>query len=211
MNKTIVFIGPPGAGKGTQSALLSERLSFVQISTGDLLREAVKNNTPLGVKAKHYMEQGNLVPDELIIAMIDEKLQQLEGKNIILDGFPRTVNQAKALDDLLPKRNRKLDTVILFQIGDEEVVKRLSGRRVCQNCGAVYHIIYNPPKKEGVCDKCGGNLIQREDDKEEVIRKRLEVYHSQTAALIDYYKDKILSIDATADKEYIYNKIVSML
>lgn len=211
MNKTIVFIGPPGAGKGTQSALLSERLSFVQISTGDLLREAVKNNTPLGVKAKHYMEQGNLVPDELIIAMIDEKLQQLEGKNIILDGFPRTVNQAKALDDLLPKRNRKLDTVILFQIGDEEVVKRLSGRRVCQNCGAVYHIIYNPPKKEGVCDKCGGSLIQREDDKEEVIRKRLEVYHSQTAALIDYYKDKILSIDATADKEYIYNKIVSML
>lgn len=157
------------------------------------------------------MEQGNLVPDELIIAMIDEKLQQLEGKNIILDGFPRTVNQAKALDDLLPKRNRKLDTVILFQIGDEEVVKRLSGRRVCQNCGAVYHIIYNPPKKEGVCDKCGGSLIQREDDKEEVIRKRLEVYHSQTAALIDYYKDKILSIDATADKEYIYNKIVSML
>lgn len=211
MNKTIVFIGPPGAGKGTQSALLSERLSFVQISTGDLLREAVKNNTPLGVKAKHYMEQGNLVPDELIIAMIDEKLQQLEGKNIILDGFPRTVNQAKALDDLLPKRNRKLDTVILFQIGDEEVVKRLSGRRVCQNCGAVYHIVYNPSKKEGVCDKCGGNLIQREDDKEEVIRKRLEVYHGQTAALIDYYKDKILSIDATADKEYIYNKIVSML
>lgn len=211
MNKTIVFIGPPGAGKGTQSALLSERLSFVQISTGDLLREAVKNNTPLGVKAKHYMEQGNLVPDELIIAMIDEKLQQLEGKNIILDGFPRTVNQAKALDDLLPKRNRKLDTVILFQIGDEEVVKRLSGRRVCQNCGAVYHIVYNPPKKEGVCDKCGGNLIQREDDKEEVIRKRLEVYHSQTAALIDYYKDNILPIDATADKEYIYNKIVSML
>lgn len=211
MNKTIVFLGPPGAGKGTQSALLSDRLSFIQISTGDLLREAVKNNTPLGVKAKYYMEQGSLVPDELIIAMIDEKLQQLEGKNIILDGFPRTVNQAKALDDLLPKRNRKLDTVILFQISDEEVIKRLSGRRVCQNCGAVYHIVYNPPKKEGVCDKCGGTLIQREDDKEEVIRKRLEVYHNQTVPLIDYYKDKILSIDATADKEYIYNKIVSML
>lgn len=211
MNKTVIFVGPPGAGKGTQSALLSERLGFIQISTGDLLREAVKNKTQLGVKAKVYMDKGELVPDDLIIAMMDEKLEELKNDNVILDGFPRTVNQAKALDELLLKKNRQLNSVILFQISDEEVIKRLSGRRVCPNCGAVYHIVYNPPKEEGICDKCGSSLIQRDDDKEEVIKKRLEVYHQQTLPLIDYYKDKLVTIDATQEKEYIYNKIISML
>lgn len=211
MAKTIVFLGPPGAGKGTQSALLMERLSFIQISTGDLLREAVKNQTPLGLQAKSYMNEGKLVPDELIVGLIEEKLEEFSQSNIIFDGFPRTLNQAKALDELLPKKGRALNRVILFEINDEELIRRLSGRRVCQNCGAVYHVMYNPPREEGVCDKCGGTLIQREDDREEVIRNRLSVYHSQTAPLIDYYREKLVSIDATGDRESIYNIIVSVL
>ncbi|MCX7760926.1 MAG: adenylate kinase [Hydrogenothermaceae bacterium] len=210
MVKTIVFLGPPGAGKGTQSQLLQERLGFIQISTGDLLREAVKNQTPLGIKAKSYMDEGKLVPDELIIDLIKEKLSQI-GNNIILDGFPRTVPQAKALDNLLANLGRKIDGVILFDITEDEVVKRLSGRRVCPSCGTVYHIIYNPPREDEICDKCGTKLIQREDDREEVIRKRFEVYRDQTAPLIDYYKDYIVKIDATADKEEVYNKITSVL
>lgn len=211
MAKAIVFLGPPGAGKGTQSALLMERLSFIQISTGDLLREAVKNQTPLGLQAKSYMNEGKLVPDELIVGLIEEKLEEFSQSNIIFDGFPRTLNQAKALDELLPKKGRALNRVILFEINDEELIRRLSGRRVCQNCGAVYHVMYNPPREEGVCDKCGGTLIQREDDREEVIRNRLSVYHSQTAPLIDYYREKLVSIDATGDRESIYNIIVSVL
>lgn len=211
MAKTVIFLGPPGAGKGTQSALMEERLSFLQISTGDLLREAVKNQTPLGLKAKSYMDEGKLVPDDLIIGLIEEKLTQLSDKNIILDGFPRTLNQAKALDELLVKKCRSLESVILFEISDEEVINRLSGRRVCKNCGAVYHIKYNPPKEDGICDRCGGQLIQRDDDKEEVIRNRLKVYHDQTSPLVDYYKDKLLVVDATADKESVYNKISSVI
>lgn len=211
MVKTVVFLGPPGAGKGTQSALLGERLSFVQISTGDLLREAVKNGTSLGKKAKAFMDEGKLVPDELIIEIIEEKLEHLYDKNIILDGFPRTIKQAQALDELLKRKNRNLNAVILFDISDEEVIKRLSGRRVCPTCGAVYHIIYNPPKNDGLCDRCGSPLIQRDDDKEDVIKKRLEVYHSQTSPLIEYYGNKVVVVDATQDKEYVYNKIISVL
>lgn len=211
MAKTLVFVGPPGAGKGTQSALLSERLSFVQLSTGDILRDAVKNQTPLGVKAKSYMDEGKLVPDELIIEMIEEKLETLAHKNIILDGFPRTIKQAQALAELLKRKDRKLDAVILFDIKDDEVVKRLSGRRVCPGCGAVYHTVYAPPKVDGVCDKCGASLIQRDDDKEDVIRKRLDVYHSQTSPLVQYYGDKVVVVDATQDKESVYNKITSVL
>ncbi|MEJ5172146.1 MAG: adenylate kinase [Hydrogenothermaceae bacterium] len=211
MVKTIVFLGPPGAGKGTQSQLLQERFGFIQISTGDLLREAVKNQTPLGVKAKSYMDEGKLVPDELIIDLIKEKLSQIGNKNIILDGFPRTVPQAKALDDLLANLGRNMDGVILFDITEDEVVKRLSGRRVCPSCGAVYHIVYNPPREDEICDKCGTKIIQREDDREEVVRKRFEVYRDQTAPLTDYYKDYIVRIDATADKEEVYNKITSVL
>ncbi|MEZ0322766.1 MAG: adenylate kinase [Hydrogenothermaceae bacterium] len=211
MYKTVIFLGPPGAGKGTQAQLLQERLGFIQISTGDLLREAVKNQTPLGVKAKSYMDEGKLVPDDLIIDLIKEKLSQIGDRNVILDGFPRTVTQAKALSDLLSKIGRKIDGVILFDIKEDEVVKRLSGRRVCPSCGAIYHIIYNPPKEDEICDRCGTKLIQREDDKEEVIRKRFKVYIDQTAPLIDYYKDYLVKIDATADKEEVYNKIISVL
>ncbi|WP_037919248.1 adenylate kinase [Sulfurihydrogenibium subterraneum] len=209
--KTIIFLGPPGAGKGTQSQLLKERDNFIQISTGDLLREAVKNQTPLGMKAKQFMDEGKLVPDDLIIDLISEKLEEFKDKNIIFDGFPRTVPQAEALKDLLNKKNRKVDAVILFDIEEEEVIKRLSGRRVCPKCGSVYHIIFNPPKNDNLCDKCDTPLIQRDDDKEEVIRKRLEVYHSQTAPLIEYYKDVLLKIDATRPPEEVYKNIKNVL
>jgi adenylate kinase len=211
MSKIIIFLGPPGAGKGTQSQLLKERNGFIQISTGDLLREAVRNQTELGKLAKKYMDEGKLVPDNLIISLIKEKLQEYADKNIIFDGFPRTIPQAESLDNLLSKLNKNVDAVILFKIEDEEVVKRLAGRRVCPSCGAVYHMVYNPPKIDEICDKCGTKLIQRDDDKEEVIRKRLEVYHQQTKPLIEYYKNKIVEIDATDDPENIYNKIVSMI
>lgn len=211
MSKTVIFLGPPGAGKGTQSQLLKERDNFIQISTGDILREAVKNQTSLGLQAKKFMDEGKLVPDDLILNIISEKLEELKDKNIIFDGFPRTVAQAEGLKDMLSKIGRKIDAVILFDITDEEVVKRLSGRRVCPNCGAVYHLIYNPPKNDNVCDKCGTPLIQREDDREEVIRKRLEVYHQQTAPLIDYYKDILIKINSTLSPEDIYKHIKSVL
>ena len=211
MSKIVIFLGPPGAGKGTQAQLLKERNEFVQISTGDLLREAVKNQTELGKLAKKYMDEGKLVPDDLIISLIKEKLQEYADKNIIFDGFPRTIPQAESLDNLLSRLNKNIDAVILFKIEDDEVVKRLAGRRVCPSCGAVYHMVYNPPKVDKICDKCGTKLIQRDDDKEEVIRKRLEVYHQQTKPLIEYYKSKIVEIDATDNPENIYNKIVSMI
>jgi adenylate kinase len=211
MSKIVIFLGPPGAGKGTQAQLLKERSGFIQVSTGDLLREAVKNQTELGKLAKKYMDEGKLVPDDLIISLIKEKLQEYADKNIIFDGFPRTIPQAESLDNLLSQLNKNIDAVILFKIEDEEVVKRLAGRRVCPSCGAVYHVVYNPPKIDEICDKCGTKLIQRDDDKGEVIRKRLEVYHQQTKPLIEYYKNKIVEIDATDNPENIYNKIVSMI
>lgn len=211
MSKIVIFLGPPGAGKGTQSQLLKERNGFIQISTGDLLREAVKNQTELGKLAKQYMDEGKLVPDDLIISLIKEKLQEYADKNIIFDGFPRTIPQAESLDNLLSHLNKNIDAVILFKIESEEIVKRLTGRRVCPSCGAVYHMVYNPPKIDEICDKCGARLIQRDDDKEEVIRKRLEVYRQQTKPLIEYYKSKIVEIDATDNPNNIYNKIVSMI
>ncbi|WP_457624136.1 adenylate kinase [Persephonella sp.] len=206
MAKTYIFLGPPGAGKGTQAQRLVDEKGFVQISTGDILREAVKQGTELGKKAKEYMDAGKLVPDDIIIGIIKEKLQQLEGKDIILDGFPRTIPQAEALDRMLPEVGRQLDGVILFDVPDEEVIKRLSGRRVDPKTGKVYHIIYNPPP-EGV------EVIQRDDDREEVIRKRLEVYHSQTAPLIEYYKkqNKLIVIDATRSPEEVYRQLLSVI
>ncbi|WP_457625729.1 adenylate kinase [Persephonella sp.] len=206
MAKTYIFLGPPGAGKGTQAQRLVEEKGFVQISTGDILREAVKKGTELGKKAKEYMEAGKLVPDEIIIGIIKEKLKELEGKDIILDGFPRTIPQAEALDKMLPEVGRTLDGVILFDLPDEEVVKRLSGRRVDPKTGKVYHIIFNPPP-------AGIEVVQRDDDKEEVIRKRLEVYHSQTAPLIEYYKkqNKLQVINATKSPDEVYTELLSVL
>ncbi len=206
MAKTIIFLGPPGAGKGTQAQRLAQEKGFIQISTGDILREAVKNGTELGKKAKEYMDAGKLVPDDLIISIIKEKLQELEGKDIILDGFPRTIPQAEALDKMLPELDRKVDAVILFEVPDDLVIERLSGRRIDPKTGKVYHVKYNPPPPDV-------EVIQRDDDKEEVIRKRLEVYHQQTAPLIEYYKkqNKLHVIDASKSPDEVYKEILNVI
>ncbi len=200
----VVFLGPPGAGKGTQAQRLVEEKGFIHISTGDLLREAVRKGTELGKKAKEYMDRGELVPDDLIVAMIKEKLPK-EG-NVILDGFPRTVAQAEALDRMLQNMGKRVDAVVLFDVPDEVVIERLSGRRIDPKTGKVYHIKYNPPP-EGV------EVIQRDDDREEVIRKRLEVYRKQTAPLIEYYKERNLLkvLDATLPPEEVYKQLLQVL
>ena len=205
-----IFLGPPGAGKGTQAKYLADKYGFKHISTGDILREAVKNKTSLGIKAKEYMERGELVPDHIMIGLIEEVLPK---DNFILDGFPRTVEQAKALEDMLSKRSIKLDKVILFEVSDKTVVERLSGRRSCPSCGAVYHIKYNPPKSDEKCDYCGTKLIQREDDKEEVILKRLEVYKKQTEPLVEYYNKKglLFKVDANKDIDEISRSLDNLV
>lgn len=207
----LVFLGPPGAGKGTQAKLLSQRMGFLHLSTGDLLREAVKNQTPLGKKAKEYMDRGELVPDELIVQLIEETMPK-DG-NVILDGFPRTVNQALALEEMLKGKGEKILKVLFFDVPDEVIVDRLSGRRVCSKCGAVYHVKYNPPKVEGVCDLCGGTLVQRDDDKEEVVRKRLEVYRKQTQPLIEFYQEKgiIYKLDAGKGVEELFEEVKGLV
>ena len=206
MAKTLIFLGAPGAGKGTQAQKLSEDKGFIQVSTGDILRANVKEGTELGKEAKKYMEAGKLVPDELIIAMIEEKLEELKDKDIILDGFPRTVKQAEALEELLNKVGRNLDVVILFDISDEEVIKRITGRRIDSKTGKVYHIEFNPPPEDI-------EVIQRDDDKEEVVKKRLEVYHSQTAPLIDFYekKGKLVKIDASKSPDEVYQDLLKII
>ncbi|NPA33234.1 MAG: adenylate kinase [Aquificae bacterium] len=200
----LVFLGPPGAGKGTQAKLLSKEKGYVHISTGDLLREAVRKQTPLGKKAKEYMDRGELVPDELIIALIEEVFPE-HGK-VILDGFPRTVAQAKALDEMLKKRGLKVDYVFFFDAPDEVIVERLSGRRVDPETGEVYHVKFNPPPP-------GKKVVQREDDKPEVVRKRLAVYREQTAPLIDYYERKgiLKKLDATKPIEEVYAEIKEVI
>ena len=206
MAKTLIFLGAPGAGKGTQAQRLVKELGYVQISTGDILRANVKEGTELGKEAKKYMDEGKLVPDELIISMVEEKLKELEGKDIILDGFPRTVKQAEALDNLLKKLNRNLDVAVLFEVSDDEVIRRITGRRIDPKTGKVYHIEFNPPP-ENI------EVIQREDDKEEVIKKRLEVYHSQTAPLIEYYekKGKLVKIDASRNPDEVYKDLLKVI
>ncbi len=207
----LVFLGPPGAGKGTQAKLLSQRMGFLHLSTGDLLREAVKNQTPLGKKAKEYMDRGELVPDELIVQLIEETLPK-DG-NVILDGFPRTVNQALALEEMLRVKGEKISKVLFFDVPDEVIIDRLSGRRVCSKCGAVYHVKYNPPKVEGVCDLCGGSLVQRDDDKEEVAKRRLEVYRKQTQPLIEFYQERgiIYKLDAGKGVEELFEEVKGLL
>ncbi len=207
----VVFLGPPGSGKGTQAKKLSHELGLLHISTGDLLREAVKNQTPLGLKAKEYMDRGELVPDSLMIALIEEVMPKEGG--FVLDGFPRTVPQALALEEMLNRHGRNLDKVFLFDLSEEVVVERLSGRLTCSQCGAVYHKKYNPPKQEGICDLCGGKLIQREDDKEEVIRKRYRVYAEQTKPLVEFYQErnKLTRLDAKQDIQEVNRKLLEVL
>ncbi len=198
----IIMLGPPGSGKGTQAKRLIEKYEIPQISTGDLLREAVKNQTELGKEAKKFMDAGKLVPDEVVIGMVKERLAKPDAdKGFILDGFPRTVAQAEALDKTLDGMGKQIDKVMNIDVPDEEVVARLSGRRTCKNCGAMYHVKFNQPKEEGKCDSCGGELYQRDDDNEATIKSRLEVYHQQTAPVKDFYAKKgiVVDIDGQGD------------
>lgn len=198
----VIFLGPPGVGKGTVATRVKDKLGIIQISTGDILREEVKKESDLGKKAKEYMDEGQLVPDEIVIKIIKRRVQKEDAREgFILDGFPRTIPQAEALEGEI-----EIDKVINFEAPEEVIIKRLSGRRVCSECGAIYHIKNIPPKKEGVCDKCGGELIQRDDDKPEAIKERLEVYKEQTEPLIDFYKKRNLLVTVDADQEL--NKII---
>jgi len=210
----IVFLGPPGAGKGTQAKILIERYGIPQVSTGDMLREHRAKGTELGKKAQECMDKGQLVPDEIILGMVKERLSQPDcQKGFILDGFPRTVAQAEALDKLLSEMGKKLDFALALIVPDDLLVERLTGRRTCKSCGMMYHIKYKPPKVEGKCDVCEGELYQRPDDNEETVRNRLKVYHEQTAPLIEYYKNKgiLREIDGSKSIEEITQQLISIL
>uniref|UniRef100_A0A7C3ZFR9 Adenylate kinase n=1 Tax=Archaeoglobus fulgidus TaxID=2234 RepID=A0A7C3ZFR9_ARCFL len=210
----LIFLGPPGAGKGTQAKRVAEKYGIPQISTGDMLREAVAKGTELGKKAKEYMDRGELVPDEVVIGIVRERLQQSDcEKGFILDGFPRTLAQAEALDGMLKELNKKIDAVINVAVPEEEVVKRITNRRTCRNCGAVYHLVYAPPKEDNRCDKCGGELYQRDDDREETVRERYRVYRKNTEPLIDYYRNKgiLYDVDGTKDIEGVWKEIEAIL
>jgi adenylate kinase len=193
LSARVAFLGPPGAGKGTQARDLAQEWRVPHLATGDMLREAVAAGTPLGREAKGYMDQGALVPDDVIIRMMGERLGKADaGRGFILDGFPRTIAQAEALAKLLKDLGQTLDTVIYFDVSEPELLRRLTGRRVCRACGHSYHMTSNPPKRAGVCDECGGELYQRDDDAETTVRKRLDVYQRQTAPLLDYYRQRSL-------------------
>lgn len=210
----IIFLGPPGAGKGTQSERIVKDYGVVQLSTGDILRANRKQGTDLGKEAQKYMDAGELVPDEIIINMIKQELQKPELANgYILDGFPRTIPQAEALDKLLEEIGQKLDTTLVLEVPDEELIKRLTARRICKVCGKSYHLIFKPPLKEGVCDDDGGELYQRDDDKEGPIMNRLKVYKDQTFPLIEYYDKKELTdkIDGLGSIDEIYGRIKAVL
>ncbi|MEU2654619.1 adenylate kinase [Streptomyces sp. NPDC007325] len=196
----IVLVGPPGAGKGTQAAFLAKNLAIPHISTGDLFRANISQGTALGLEAKGYMDRGELVPDEVTIGMAKDRMEQADAVNgFLLDGFPRNVAQAEALDVVLKADDMQLDAVLDLEVPEDEVVKRIAGRRICRNDSAhVFHVTYNAPKTEGVCDTCGGELYQRGDDSEETVRKRLEVYHTQTEPIIDYYRAQNLVVTISA-------------
>jgi adenylate kinase len=210
----LIFLGPPGAGKGTQAERICSTYNIIQLSTGDILRTNRKNGTELGKKAQEFMDRGDLVPDNIIIDMIKEELKKPELVNgYILDGFPRTVPQAEALDMLLRQMEQSLDAVLVLDVPNHELVKRLTARRTCKSCGKTYHLIFSPPVKEGICDVCGGELFQRDDDKEEPILNRLKVYDEQTKPLIEFYNNKNLSvkIDGVGQMDDIFSKIKQAL
>jgi adenylate kinase len=210
----LILLGPPGAGKGTQAQMIVERYHLPQISTGDILRAAVKEGTSLGKQAKTFMDRGQLVPDEVVIGIINERLRAPDcNAGFILDGFPRTTPQAEALQSILTKIGKSVDHVINIEVDPEELVRRLTGRRTCNNCGGMFHILFHPPQKEGVCDRCGGTLYQREDDGEETIRTRLKEYENLTAPLIQYYQNKKLlrSIRGVGGQNQIFEQIIRVL
>ena len=209
-----VLLGPPGAGKGTQAVRLVEKYEIPHISTGDIFRKNIKEGTELGKKAQEYMNAGALVPDELVVDLVKDRLQQDDCKNgFLLDGFPRTIFQAEKLDEFLSESNLKMDIVINLKVEKEALIKRLTGRRVYKDCGASYHIVNIPPKKEGVCDICGGELIQRKDDNIETVENRINVYEEQTAPLIGYYKEagSLVDFDGEASLDEVFDAIVQAI
>lgn len=210
----IIMLGAPGAGKGTQAKKIAAKYGIPHISTGDIFRANIKNGTELGKKAKVYMDQGLLVPDELVVELVVDRFKESDCQNgYVLDGFPRTIPQAEALDEALAKNSDAVEFAINIDVEDEEIVRRMSGRRACVSCGATYNIEAVPPKKEGICDICGANLILRDDDKPETVIKRLDVYHEQTQPLIDYYQAKgiLTSIDGKIGLENVFNEIVKLV
>lgn len=210
----IIMLGAPGAGKGTQAKKIAEKYAIPHISTGDIFRANIKNGTELGKKAKTYMDQGLLVPDELVVDLVVDRVNQEDcADGYVLDGFPRTIPQAEALDKALAAMGQKMDYAINVEVPDENIVNRMSGRRACVGCGATYHLVYAPTKVEDICDKCGGSLILREDDKPETVKKRLGVYHDQTQPLIDYYTTAgiLKEVDGTIDIQDVFAEIVKIL
>ena len=210
----LILLGPPGAGKGTQAKMLMERFGIPQISTGDILRAAVKDGTPMGLKAKGCMDAGDLVPDEVVVGIVKERLQKTDcDSGFILDGFPRTVPQADALSADLVELDKQLDAVISLNVDIEALVERLTGRRTCSDCGRGYHVTFDPAKAAGVCDTCGGDLIQRDDDQETTIRKRLDVYREQTEPLVAYYRSAGLlkELDGMQDIDVVQQKMLGLL
>jgi adenylate kinase len=210
----LIFLGPPGAGKGTQADKLSSMMDIPHISTGDIFRNAIKTGTPLGLKAKSFMDKGLLVPDDIVVGIVEERLKMPDcEKGFILDGFPRTVPQAEALDNVLKATNTNLYAVINVEVSEDELIERLTGRRICGKCGATYHMKFNPPKDTAKCDECDGELVQRDDDKLETVKKRLNVYDQQTQPLIDYYKNTGLlkTVNGEKDIEQVFQDIAAML
>lgn len=210
----IIMLGAPGAGKGTQALRIAKKYNIPHISTGDIFRANIKEGTELGRKAKGYMDKGELVPDDLVVDLVVDRLKKEDAAlGYVLDGFPRTIPQAEALDAALEAAGEKMDYAIDIDVPDENIINRMSGRRACVSCGATYHIVNIPPKKEGICDVCGGELILRDDDKEETVKNRLAVYHKQTQPLKDYYEEKgiLKSVDGTLDMEKVFDSIVDIL
>ena len=210
----IIMLGAPGAGKGTQAKMIAEKCGIPHISTGDIFRANIKNGTELGAKAKEYMDKGLLVPDELVCDLVVDRIQQADcEKGYILDGFPRTIPQAEALENALNAIEQKLDYAIDIDVPDENLIYRMSGRRACVGCGATYHVVFNPTKVEGKCDVCGESLILRDDDKPETVKKRLDVYHTQTQPLIDFYSARkvLVEVDGTQSMDKVFEDIMKIL
>lgn len=210
----IVMLGAPGAGKGTQAKMIADKYELPHVSTGDIFRANIKAGTDLGKKAKEFMDKGLLVPDELTVAILLDRVSKEDCANgYVLDGFPRTIPQAEVLDKELNKRNEKIDYAINIDVADESIVKRMAGRRACVNCGATYHLEMVPPTKDGICDRCGNELIQRDDDKEETVKDRLAVYHKQTQPLIEYYENKgaLRTVNGLDTVENIFDSIIAIV
>ena len=210
----IIMLGAPGAGKGAQAKMIAEKCGIPHISTGDIFRANIKNGTELGAKAKEYMDKGLLVPDELVCDLVVDRIQQADcEKGYILDGFPRTIPQAEALENALNAIEQKLDYAIDIDVPDENIINRMSGRRACVGCGATYHVLFNPTKVEGKCDVCGESLILRDDDKPETVKKRLDVYHTQTQPLIDFYTERkvLVEVDGTQSMDKVFDDIMKIL